>query len=143
MITITFCGHSDYVGSSRDEQKILSILSKRIGDQKAELLIGDYGAFDVFAQKCGRKYQEIHPNTRLIFVTPYLQVTDGANDRYDAIVYPPLEHVPSRFAILCRNKWMVEQADLVIAYVRHKWGGAHKTYEHAEKMQKEIFNLAE
>ena len=49
--------------------------------------------------------------------------------------------IPPRFAILKRNEWMVEHADLVIAYVRHEWGGAYKMYRHAEKMQKEIFNL--
>ncbi len=142
MIKVTFCGHSDYIPSVEDEQKILSLLSEKIGDQDAELLIGGYGAFDAFAEKCGKKYQQAHPNTRLIFVTPYLQITGGADDHYDAIVYPPLENIPPRFAILKRNEWMVKQAELVIAYVRHKWGGAYKTYEHAEKMRKEIFNLA-
>jgi len=37
---------------------------------------------------------------------------------------------------------MAEQADFVIAYIAHEWGGAYKTYKHAEKKQKEIFNLA-
>lgn len=149
MITITFCGHSDYISSVEDEKRILTILSEKVGDQDAELLLGGYGAFDAFARACGRKYQQTHPNTKLIFVTPYIN-TDNikirSNDNsahYDAIVYPPLENIPSRFSILCRNKWMVEKADFVIAYVRHEWGGAHKTYEHAIKKQKEIFNLAE
>ncbi len=45
MIKVTFCGHSDYIPSVEDEQKILSLLSKKIGDQDAERLIGGYGAF--------------------------------------------------------------------------------------------------
>ncbi len=146
---ITFCGHSDYIASVEDEQKILSILSEKIGDQNAELFLGGYGAFDAFAQKCGRKYQETHPNTKLVFVTPYVTPSDekiysyNRKENYDTTVYPPLEHVPLRFAILQRNEWMVERADLVIAYVRHEWGGAHKAYKHALKKQKEIFNLAD
>ena len=143
MIKITFCGHSDYISSIEDEQRLLTFLTEKIGDEDAELLIGDYGRFDAFAWECGKKYQEIHPRTKIVFVTPYLQPTKRENDQYDAIVYPPLEHIPLRFAILRRNEWMVEQADCVIAYVRHEWGGAYKTYCHAQKKQKEIYHLAE
>ena len=128
---------------------MLTILTEKIGDQNAELLIGGYGSFDAFARECGRTYQKTHPNTKLIFVTPYMTPNDekiysyDQKALYDAIVYPPLEHVPPRFAILKRNEWMVDRADLVIAYVRHSWGGARKALDHAEKAQKEIFNLAE
>ncbi len=54
---ITFCGHSDYIASAEDEQKILSILSEKIGDQNAELFLGGYGAFDAFAKKCGSSHR--------------------------------------------------------------------------------------
>ena len=145
---ITFCGHSDYVPSVGDEEKILSVLSEKIGERDAELFLGGYGAFDAFARRCGREYQKTHPNVKLIFVTPYLPKNNATRkdrqaDRYDAIVYPPLENVPSRYAILRRNEWMVERADLVIAYIRHEWGGAYTTYRHALKKQKEIYHLAE
>ena len=29
-----------------------------------------------------------------------------------------------KFAISRRNEWMVDQADVVVAYVTHGWGGA-------------------
>ena len=38
---------------------------------------------------------------------------------------------------------MVDQADLIIAYVDHPYGGAYKTLEYAKKKQKNIINLAE
>lgn len=62
---------------------------------------------------------------------------------YDSIVYPQIEDKPLRFAISYRNRWMVKGADLVVAYVNHKWGGAYKTYAYAIKLGKMIFNLAE
>ena len=49
------------------------------------------------------------------------------------IIYPELDNVPLRFAISKRNKWMVEQADIVIAYITHTYGGAYATYRHAKK----------
>ncbi len=144
---ITFCGHSDYIQTAEDERRMLSLLEEKIGDRHAELYLGGYGSFDEFARKCGRRYQATHPNTRLIFVTPYITENYQKNhlqaqkDLYDDILYPSLESVPKRFAISHRNRWMVERADLVIAYIAHAFGGAYQTYRHAGKKNKEIVNL--
>ena len=137
---ITFCGHSQYTESKEDEQKILSLLSELIGDRPAELYLGGYGAFDAFARKCGRKYQASHPSTKLIFVSPYIKA-NYPNDLYDEIIYPSLEEKPQKFAILYRNKWMVEQADYIIAYITHSWGGAYQTYLHAKRKNKALLNI--
>ena len=139
---ITFCGHSQYIESKEDEQKILSLLSELIGDRPAELYLGGYGAFDAFARSCGRKYQASHPSTKLIFISPYIKV-NYPNDLYDGIIYPSLEEKPKKFAISYRNKWMVEQADYVIAYITHSWGGAYQTYLHAKRKNKHLFNISE
>ena len=146
---ITFCGHSDYVGKQEDEEKILSLLTDLIGDSHAELYLGGYGSFDLFARACGKKYQQTHPNTTLIFVTAYItpsyQKTHLEYDKklYDEIIYPELENVPPKFAISHRNKWMVERADYVIAYISRPFGGAYQTYKHAERKKKALVNIAE
>ena len=144
---VTFCGHSQYTGSGKDEELIISVLTRIIGDRHAELYLGGYGSFDAFARKCGKKYQEAHPNTKLIFVTPYITVgyqknhLDCKKNLYDEIIYPNLEDKPPKFAISYRNKWMVEQADYVIAYITHEWGGAYQTYKYAQRKNKPIFNI--
>lgn len=146
---ITFCGHSDYISSKEDEEKILSLLAERVGDRPADLFLGGYGRFDAFALSCGRKYQKDHPNVKLVYITPYMtenyRKTRLPYDKknYDEIVFPELERVPLKFAVSHRNKWMIERADLVIAYVWHGWGGAYQTYQHAKRRRKEIFNLAD
>ena len=142
IMTVTFCGHSQYVGTGEDEEKILTLLSHHIGNSPAELFLGGYGAFDDFARKCGRKYQKEHPNVKLIFVTPYIN-KECEKDLYDEIIYPPIEDKPPKFAISYRNKWMIERADLVIAYIDHAWGGAYQTYKHAKLQKKQIYNLSE
>ena len=146
---VTFCGHSQYTGSGEDEKKILSLLSELIGDDHAELYLGGYGSFDEFARQCGKKYQESHPNTKLILVTPYITLDhqknhlDNSKYLYDEILYPNLEDKPLKFAISYRNKWMVEQSDCVIAYITHDWGGAYKTYRYAQRKKKPLFNISE
>ena len=62
---------------------------------------------------------------------------------YDEIAYPPLENIPPRLAIIKRNEWMIDKADIIIAYVEYSYGGAYKAFEYAGKKQKRIFNLAE
>ena len=86
------------------------------------------------------------PEIELIFITPYLDKNysklEFAKYHYDDVIFPPLESVPLKFAILKRNEWMVDEADLVIAYVMYSWGGATKTLEYAKRKKKTIINLA-
>jgi len=56
---------------------------------------------------------------------PYLN-REYSTDLYDDTTYPPLEDVPKKYAISRRNEWMVDQADVVVAYVTHGWGGDRK-----------------
>ncbi len=139
---ITFCGHSDFVGTNEYENKILSILESIAGNEETELFLGEYGQFDSFAYKCALKFKQTHPNTSLVFITQYLDKIDGEKKkRYDKIIYPELEKVPKRLAILHRNKYMVEKADAIIAYVNRNYGGAYKSYALAKKRGKTIYRL--
>ncbi|MBQ9803148.1 MAG: hypothetical protein IJW51_08805 [Clostridia bacterium] len=146
---ITFCGHSQYEESAEDEEKILSLLTELVGDRHAELYLGGYGSFDAFARKCGKKFQKTHPNTKLVFIPPYITIDYQKNhlnaekDLYDEILYPSLEDKPLKFAILYRNKWMAERADCVIAYITHDWGGAYQTYKHAKRQNKPLYNISD
>ena len=145
---IIFCGHAKFIKAKEYEQKILEFLEEKIGDESAEMYLGGYGEFDNFAYDCCKKYKQSHPNTSLVFVTPYFSIDYQRNHleiqktRYDSILYPEIEDKPKRFAITYRNKYMVEKADYVVAYVSHDWGGAYTTYKHAKRKGKEIFNLA-
>ena len=144
---ITFCGHSTFTPTPEYEQKLLSLLHELVVDGNTVFFLGEYGAFDAFAYECCKKFKATHPNVKLIFVTPYISPEYQKNylnhqeKRYDHIIYPPLENVPPKFAISRRNKWMVQKADLVIAYIRHDWGGAYKTYQHARRLGKKICDL--
>ena len=61
---------------------------------------------------------------------------------YDSVLYPPLEMVPLRLAILRRNEWMASEADLILAYVRGTCGGASRALAYAQAKGKRIINLA-
>ena len=111
------------------------------------MYLGGYGGFDNFAYDCCKKFKETHSKVSLVFVTPYLTAEYQKNHlnyqktRYDAIIYPEIENKPPRYAITYRNKYMVEKADFVVAYITHDWGGAYKTYQYAKSKKKPIFNV--
>lgn len=143
---ITFCGHSDFCATQEYEEQMRSFFEETVGDQRAALYLGGYGGFDQFAYRCGKEYQKSHPNVELVFVTPYLDERHHLSDHaqhYDAIVYPELEQVPPRFAIVHRNRWMVGRADWVVAYVTRQFGGAYQTYRYSKQKKKNIYLLSE
>ncbi len=125
------------------------LLETVVGENSATFYLGGYGNFDSFAFACARKYQRSYPNITLAFVTPYISLAYQEKHlriyetEYDMIIYPPIEHVLPKFAIVSRNKWMAEQADAVIAFVNREWGGAYTMYKHAIRKHKRVFNLAE
>ena len=47
------------------------------------------------------------------------------------------------FSIAPGNNWMLQQADFVVVYVTHTWGGAAKFAGKAEKQGKIVINLAD
>lgn len=140
---VTFCGHSHFFSTTEYKNKLISILEKKIGDSSAELYLGGYGEFDSFCYACCKEYQQDHPLVRLVYVTPYLKIDPIYEKNYDSVIYPALEDKPKRYAISYRNKYMVEKADLIIAYINHDWGGAYKTYEYAMRKNKRIINLCD
>ncbi|MCI8418964.1 MAG: hypothetical protein HFF79_00435 [Oscillospiraceae bacterium] len=62
----------------------------------------------------------------------------GHREGYDREKIGRWLDVPPRFAILRRNQWMVEAADVLISGVLYDWGGAAKTLDHARKKRKVI-----
>lgn len=97
--------------------------------------LGGYEAFDSLAASVLRSQKKRHPEIELVLVLAYLY-TGRNTSSYDSTMYPPLETVPRRFAMSHRNRWMVESADVVVAYVLHDWGGAATTLRFAKQKKK-------
>ena len=87
-----------------------------------------------------RAQKRRYPQIELIHVLAYLESAKDISG-YDSTVYPPLETVPRRFAISHRNRWMVDAADVVVAYVLHDWGGAAATLRYAKRKGKVVLTF--
>ena len=138
---ISFFGHSDYEPNEEDEDEIIQKIDELVFDNPCEFLLGGIGAFDMFAKKCYLKYKRLlNPHVKLTLVMPCPDRKYNIKG-YDDKVYPPLESVPRRLAIIRKNEWMVNESDYIIAYVWH-YGGARNTLDIAKRKNKPIFNLA-
>lgn len=148
---ITFCGHSNLVDNREKlREKLLNVLLEQIPKNKCvSFYLGGYGAFDSLALDVCLEYKKnFNNNATLCFLTPYLifkkeDEKDYKIRGYDEIIYPDLETVPKRLCILRRNDSMVKQADLIIAYINHTWGGAYEAFKKAKQMNKHIINLGQ
>lgn len=145
---ITFFGHRSLNHTGELFKKIQTVLWEQIdGHESVKFYCGGYGDFDPLCAEACRIVKKRKDGCEVILVTPYFpqkEMMGWATDleRYDCILYPPLERVPPKIAICRRNEWMVEQADVVIAYVETSFGGAYKSLEYAKKKRKRVINLA-
>lgn len=144
---VTFCGHRDFVETAEAENQLTMFLEKYARENvRLVCYNGGYGNFDYFAAKCVQRMQEQYSNIRNCLVLPYID--QPFLDRiavftncFDETIYPPLENVPRRYAIIRRNEWMVDSADVVIACVKYSWGGAARTLEYARRKRKNIIQI--
>jgi len=140
---VTFCGHSDVSQRDNVRQWLCETVERLITQEGADMfLLGGYGGFDRMASAVVWDLKKKYPQIRSVLVLPYLD-RKMDESQYDWTVYPGLEKVPKRYAITHRNRYMVCEADVVIAYVQHSWGGAAQTLEYAEHKKKHIFRYKE
>lgn len=147
-MTVCFCGHSRLFGNHDDiKQKCIAVVREQIAAGADSFLVGDYGDFDGLAAAVCLALQKEYPQIEVSLVLPYYRphIDDYTKQRYsrfDSVVIPPLEDTPYRYRIVKANQYMVDQSDIIIAYVRYDTGGAAKTRKYSHRKGKKIIDLA-
>ena len=141
-MTVTFCGHSTVYPLDLVQRWLHEVIEGLIVRGARKFYLGGYGTFGQMAAATVWEQKRTHPEITSVLVLPYLDRKVSATE-YDYTTYPPLENVPRRFAISRRNRWMVDNSDVVVAYVTHDWGGAATTLKYAERKKKEIIRYTE
>jgi len=107
--------------------------------------VGNKGAFDWLVRSVLRELVQEYPQINYAVVLermPGKQNKDYPEDFSDTMLPQGIEDVPPLFAISWRNKWMLRQANFVVTYITHSWGGAAQFAEMAERQEKAVINLA-
>ena len=145
---VAFIGHRYIDNIIKVENKIEKIVRELFCEHDyVELYVGRNGDFDISAASSVKRAQKIYgtTNSSLILVLPY-SIKDESffAEFYDEIYYPLNPKIHYKSAITKRNKWMVDNAQLLIDYVEEgRNGGALTTLKYEQKKGTRIINLAE
>ena len=144
---IAFIGHRKICGHDRPEETLEALIKEKLcGKEYAELYVGCNGDFDTLAAVAAKMVQKAQgkQNSRLVLIQPYPMKDDPFYEGFfDEVRYPVDWKTNPKAAITKRNRWMVDHADLLVAFVESdRSGDASATLEYAKKRGVEIINLA-
>ena len=141
-MTVTFFGHKDT--PKEIEPTLRTTLVDLIENHGAtEFYVGNNGNFDTMVRRQLEDLSHTYPITYSV-VLAYLPTEKNKYDDLTNTIYPEgIETVPKRFAISYRNKWMINQADVVVTYVTHSFGGAWQFKAMALRQGKTVIELSE
>lgn len=106
--------------------------------------VGTHGDFDSAALRVLKKLKGQYPFMDYTIILAYLPTKKDALSDSDAShsVFPQiLDSVPLRFAIDKRNRFMLEQADIILTYTRYSTGNTAKYKQLAVKKGKTVIEL--
>ena len=141
-MTVTFFGHKDT--PKNIEPTLRTTLVDLIENHGAtEFYVGNNGNFDTMVCRQLEALSRAYPITYSV-VLAYLPTKKSEYENYTNTILPEgIETVPKRFAISYRNKWLIRQADVVVTYVTHGFGGAAQFKALAQRQGKTVIELSE
>ena len=143
MVVCTFFGHHDCPNTVRPNLR--GVLVDLIEHHGVDVFyVGNHGAFDAMVRSVLSELKQIYPHIRYTIVLAYMPLHGGTLEKeaYANTMLPEgIENVPKRFAIVWRNKWMLRQAEYVVAYVVHSVGKSSQFVEMAARQGKRIVRI--
>ena len=109
-----------------------------------QFYVGTHGNFDSIALRVLKKLKVQYPFIDYTIILAYLPTKKQGLSDSDAChsIFPPiLDSVPLRFAIDKRNRFMLEQADIVLTYTRYSTGNTAKYKQLAIRKGKTVIEL--
>ena len=104
--------------------------------------LGNQGAFDRMARSVLRELAAEYPEIDYTVVLAYVpQPGQAWETMKDTMLPEGIETVSPRYAIVWRNRWMLRQADCVVAYITRDWGGAAQFVRQAQRQNKPVIFL--
>lgn len=103
--------------------------------------MGDFDrCFSSAVRKQGKKI-------KLVCIKPYMSNELNTNKEYyncmydDIIIPDELAFVHYKSAITKRNRWMIDNSDVVIVYAIRNYGGAYDAMRYAERQNKTVVKI--
>lgn len=106
--------------------------------------VGHNGNFDRMVLSILKKLLIEVPNLSYAVILAYFP-TGKLAECYNGLptIYPEgIENTPLKYAISYRNDWIAKQADMIVCYITHSYGGAAQFVKKAENKGKIVYNVA-
>lgn len=149
--TVAFFGHRKLDNWSIILSKLEDLIKSLLLRQEfITFLVGKNGDFDQMVSSTVRQYKRSirNDNSSLSLILPYLtedikQNEDSFTKYYDEIeICDDASTAHFKRAITIRNQYMIDRADLIVACVERKSGGAYQALCYAQTQNKPIINLS-
>ena len=108
---------------------------------------GAMGDFDSLFSSAVRSAKKVYPHIKLICVKPYF-TNDINTDKdyyaalYDDIIIPDeLAGIHPKAVIKARNRWIIDNSDIVLIYTVRNFGGAYEAKRFAERNGKRLIKI--
>lgn len=108
---------------------------------------GAMGEFDSLFSSAVRSAKKTYPHIKLICVKPYFTNDINTNGEYyaslyeDIIIPDEIADVHPKAAIKARNRWIIDNSDIVLIYTVRNYGGAYDALRYAERKSKCIIKI--
>ena len=141
------CGFGHRTVLTNIEDKLYEAVLKAAEEGCLTFYTGAMGDFDALFASSVRKVKKQHPAIKLICVKPYFTNDLNTDSEYyaamydDVIIPPAIIGVHYKAAIKERNRWIVDNSDVVISYVVRDYGGAATAVKYAKRCNKPVINL--
>ena len=141
MPACTFFGHRECPDTIKPFLK--DVLTDLITNHNIDMFyIGNQGQFDSYARSILRVLKTEYPQINYSVVLAYMPGKQSEYDDYSDTILPEgIESIHPRYAISWRNNWMLKQADYVVTYITHSWGGAAQYADNAKRTNKTVINI--
>ena len=146
IFTVSLFGHREIDNLRSLDERLTPIIKELIKtNEYVSFIIGRSGEFDEYAAsviKLARR--DIGPeNSDITLVLPYTVADIEYYEKYyDSTIIPECVYgVHPKASIVLKNRWMIENSDLIIVYVKRDKGGAYTAMKYAEKLNKKVINL--
>lgn len=143
---VSLIGHRKIDNQLDLEEKLHKIVVELLRSKEyVEFYIGRNGEFDIIAASVIKRAQKTvdYNNSSVVLVLPYkVKDMEYYENYYDELTLPIESKTHFKEAITKRNKWLVDNTDMLIAFVENNKGGAYQCLEYAKKAQIDFINIA-
>ncbi len=142
-----FFGHRDTPITPDIENRLEKLLYKLLEQGVNEFWCGDQGNFDWLSRIVLKKIQNKHPNVIICYIAAYnpclfsKEKQQWIENNFDILFPDEVAQCHPKYALKQRNRFVCKNADIIICYVEHMYGGAFEAVQIAKKLNKKIINI--